>query len=224
MQISNQTIQILKNFAMINPSIAFEPGEMLQTIATSKSIMAKAKISESLTTSGAIYDLSRFLGVVSLFEKPEFDFTETQVVVRGGRSSVNYTFADSSMIITPPKDKQITIDNPDVEIDLSGNKIQAVLKAAAVLQLPEVSIMCDGLQVYLQALDSKNPSTDDYKEELGLLNDKEFNFIFKTDNFKMMQFDYNVKLTSRGIAQFTSTSSDMELTYWVAVEANSTYE
>ena len=224
MQISNQTIQILKNFAMINPSIAFEPGEVLQTIATSKSIMAKAKITESLTTSGAIYDLSRFLGVVSLFEKPDFNFTESQVVVSGGRSSVNYTFADSSMITTPPKDKQITIDNPDVDINIPGDKIQAVLKAAAVLQLPEVSVMCDGLQVYLQALDSKNPSTDDYKEELGLLNDNKFNFIFKTENFKMMQFDYNVKLTSRGIAQFTSTSSDMELIYWVAVEANSTYE
>ena len=224
MQISNQTIQILKNFAMINPSIAFEPGAMIQTIATSKSIMAKAKITEQLTTTGGIYDLSRFLGVVSLFEKPEFDFTETQVVVRGGRSSVNYTFADPSMIVTPPKDKQITIDNPDVDIDISGTKIQAVLKAAAVLQLPEVSIMSDGAQVYLQALDSKNPSTDDYKEEImDWDKDTTFNFIFKTENFKMMQFDYNVKLTSKGIAQFTSTSSDMELIYWVAVEANSTH-
>ena len=208
---------------MINPSIAFEPGETLQTIATSKSIMAKAKISESLTTSGAIYDLSRFLGVVSLFEKPDFNFTQSQVVVSGGKSSVNYTFADSSMITTPPKDKQITIDNPDVDINIPGDKIQSVLKAAAVLQLPEVSVMCDGSQVYLQALDSKNPSTDDYKEELDLTNDTKFNFIFKTENFKMMQFDYNVRIASRGIAQFTSTSSDMELIYWVAVEANSTY-
>ena len=119
---------------MINPSIAFEPGETLQTIATSKSIMAKAKISESLTTSGAIYDLSRFLGVISLFDKPDFNFTESQVVVSGGRSSVNYTFADSSMITTSPKDKQITIDNPDVDINIPGDKIQSVLKAAAVIK------------------------------------------------------------------------------------------
>ena len=162
--------------------------------------------------------------MISLFDKPDFNFTESQVVVSGERSSVNYTFADSSMITTPPKDKQITIDNPDVDINIPGDKIQSVLKAAAVLQLPEVSVMCDGAQVYLQALDSKNPSTDDYKEELmDWTNETKFNFIFKTENFKMMQFDYNVKLTSRGIAQFTSTSSDMELYYWVAVEANSTY-
>ena len=44
MQISNETIDILKNFAMINPSIAFEPGNVLQTVATNKTIMAKAEL------------------------------------------------------------------------------------------------------------------------------------------------------------------------------------
>ena len=42
MQISNQTIEVLKNFAMINPSIAFQTGNVLQTVATNKTIMAKA--------------------------------------------------------------------------------------------------------------------------------------------------------------------------------------
>lgn len=222
MLISNETISILKNFALINPSIAFEPGNELQTVAPSKALMGKATIKEQFPTSGAIYDLGRFLGVVSLFDKPEFEFTETQVVVKGPRSSVNYTFADPSMILTPPKDKQITIDNPDVNIDIPGNKIQAVLKAAAVLSLPEIAIMCDGANVYLQALDSKNPSSDDYKEEImDWTNEHQFNFVFKTENFKMMPSDYNVKITSRGIAQFTASD---ELVYWVAVEANSTYE
>lgn len=222
MQISSRTISILKNFALINPSIAFEPGDQLQTVAPSKALMGKATIDEQFPTTGAIYDLSRFLGVVSLFEKPEFEFTETQVVVKGPRTSVNYTFADPSMILTPPKDKQITVDNPDVDINIPGNKIQAVLKAAAVLTLPEIAIMCDGANVYLQALDSKNPSSDDYKEEImDWTNEHQFNFVFKTENFKMMPSDYNVKITSKGIAQFTASD---KLTYWVAVEANSTYE
>ena len=222
MQISSRTISILKNFALINPSIAFEPGNELQTVAPSKALMGKATIDEQFPTTGAIYDLSRFLGVVSLFEKPEFEFTETQVVVKGPRTSVNYTFADPSMILTPPKDKQITVDNPDVDINIPGNKIQAVLKAAAVLTLPEIAIMCDGANVYLQALDSKNPSSDDYKEEImDWTNEHQFNFVFKTENFKMMPSDYNVKITSKGIAQFTAND---KLTCWVAVEANSTYE
>ena len=96
------------------------------------------------------------------------------------------------------------------------------MKAAAVLTLPEIAIMCDGANVYLQALDSKNPSSDDYKEEImDWTNEHQFNFVFKTENFKMMPSDYNVKITSKGIAQFTAND---KLTYWVAVEANSTYE
>ena len=221
MQISNETIQILKNFAMINPSIAFNPGNVLQTVAPSKTVMAKAIIKETFPTTGAIYDLSRFLGVVSLFEKPEFDFTDTQVVIKGTTQSVNYTFADSSMIITPPADKRISVDKPDVELNLPGSKISAVLKAAAVLQLPEVALFCDGATVYLQALDSKKPSSDDYKEELRDWTDEStFRFIFKTENFKMIPYDYNLKIASSGIAQFTYTD---DLIYWVAVEANSTF-
>ena len=221
MQISNETIQILKNFAMINPSIAFNPGNVLQTVAPSKTVMAKAIIKETFPTTGAIYDLSRFLGVVSLFEKPEFVFTDTQVVIKGTTQSVNYTFADSSMIITPPADKRISVDKPDVELNLPGSKISAVLKAAAVLQLPEVALFCDGATVYLQALDSKKPSTDDYKEEIRDWTDQStFRFIFKTENFKMMPYDYNLKISSSGIAQFTYTD---DLIYWVAVEANSTF-
>ena len=42
MQISSRTISILKNFALINPSIAFEPGNELQTVAPSKALMGKA--------------------------------------------------------------------------------------------------------------------------------------------------------------------------------------
>ena len=118
-------------------------------------------------------------------------------------------------------DKEITIDKPDVELELPGSKIAAVLKAAAVLQLPEVALMCDGANVYLQALDSKKPSSDDYKEELrDWVDQSTFKFIFKTENFKMMPYDYNLKISKSGIAQF---SYGYGLVYWVAVEANSTF-
>ena len=224
MQLHNDTITILKNFAMINPSIAFSPGTQLQTIAPSKVILAKAKIKDSFPTTGAIYDLSRFLGVISLFEKPEFEFTETQVIIKGVAQTVNYTFADPSMILTPPTDKDLTIDKPDIDLDIPGAKITAVLKAAAVMQLPEVALMCDGAVVYLQALDSKNPSSDDYKQELrDWVDQTTFKIIFKTENFKMMPYDYNLKIQSH-IAQFTCLSDTRPgLIYWIAAEANSTF-
>ena len=157
MQISNETFEILKNFAMINPSIALNPGSILQTVAPSKTVMAKADIKDKFPSTGAIYDLNRFLGVVSLFEQPTFDFGESGVKIKGKNNSVNYTFADPSMIVTPPSDKSIDVDNPDVELDITWSKLSNVLKAANVLQVPEVAIKSNNGIINLMAIDSKNP-------------------------------------------------------------------
>ena len=192
MQISNQTIEVLKNFAMINPSIAFQTGNVLQTVATNKTIMAKAELADSFPSAGAIYDLSRFLGVVSLFETPDYEFTQSQVTIKERSKAVNYTFADPSMIVTPPQDKTLSIEEPDVDINVSGDKISAVLKAAAILQLKEVAISCDGSQVYIEGLDTNQ--SDSYKEIIqDWTPESTFKFIFKTESFKMLPGDYNIK-------------------------------
>jgi hypothetical protein len=222
MQISNQTIEVLKNFAMINPSIAFQSGNILQTVATNKTIMAKAELADSFPSAGAIYDLSRFLGVVSLFETPEYEFTQSQVSIKEKSKAVNYTFADPSMIVTPPQDKTLSIEDPDVNINVSGDKISAVLKAAAILQLKEVAISCDGSQVYIEGLDTNQ--SDTYKEIIqDWQPDSTFKFIFKTESFKMLPGDYNIKINKGGIAQFSSKRGDVLVTYWVAAESNSNY-
>ena len=63
MKFSNETVNILKNFSMINPSIAFKKGNALATMSPQKSIMARAMLDDEFPSNGAIYDLSRFLGV-----------------------------------------------------------------------------------------------------------------------------------------------------------------
>mgnify|MGYP001176041840 CR=1 FL=1 len=219
MKFSNETMDVLKNFSTVNPSIVFKPGNNLSTVSPSKTIMAKAILNESFPSEGAIYDLGKFLGAASLFVNPEYVFEEKQMVIHGNGRQVNYTFADVDMIVTPPKDN-IDLPESDLEMDLSGDQMSRLLKAASVLQLPEVNICSGGAII---ASDSKNPSADVYNEDVMIRQSNgKCNFIFKIENFKMMPFDYNVKISSRGIAQFTSINSPIGLTYWVAVEENST--
>jgi hypothetical protein len=219
MKFSNETVDVLKNFSTVNPSIAFKPGNNLSTVSPSKTIMAKATLNESFPSEGAIYDLGKFLGAASLFVNPDYIFEEKQMIIKGDNRAVNYTFADVDMIVTPPKDS-IELPEFDLEMDLSKNQISRLLKAANVLQLPEVAICSNGT---IMAHNSKDPSADHYKENVMIRQSKgECTFIFKTENFKMMPFDYNVKISSRGISQFTSIDSNVSLIYWVAVEENST--
>jgi hypothetical protein len=54
---------------------------------------------------------------------------------------------------------------------------------------------------------------------------KVFRAIFKIENMKVMNFDYNVELSSKGIAKFVSNNATgPKLTYWIATEGHSTFE
>ena len=115
MNLSNDTIAILKNFANINQNILVKPGEKLNTISTMKNILATASIKETFEQEFAIYDLPEFLRTLDLFETPTLKFnggTSVGISGKDGKSSSKYTFADKSVIVAPTK----TITMPDTEI------------------------------------------------------------------------------------------------------------
>lgn len=217
MKLESRTIQILKNFSSINPSIQFNPGSALSTISPMKTVVAKATITEMIPNSFAIYDLSKFLGVLSLFESPELIIGERSMDISGGQQKVSYTFADPKLIVTP-NDKEIKMPPTEIQFRLLGDDLTKVLKAMGVLQLPEIAVTGDGQAMYIEAIDSKNPSSDTYKVQLATT-ELTFKMIFKAENIKIMAGDYDVQISSQGIAHFKG--SDVE--YWIATEASSTF-
>ena len=189
MKLSENTLNVLKSFAVINTGIEFKPGNVLQTISPQKSILAKAEIEDDIPAHGCFYELNRFLGVLSLFDNPQLDFQEKYVTIRDIKRSVNYTFADPQMIVTPPA-KEVQLPSVDVEVDIKWADISNALRA-----------------------------------------------VFKLENIKMMNFDYKVELSSKGIAKFTSLNNKTwkdekvefkngpVLSYWIATETQqSTFE
>ena len=63
MNLSKQTVDILKNFSTINASIAVDVGNTLQTMSAMKNILVKSTVEETFNTEFAIYDLSEFLNL-----------------------------------------------------------------------------------------------------------------------------------------------------------------
>jgi hypothetical protein len=219
MKLSENTINIMKNFSTINPSLLVNPGNYLTTVAPSKTIFAKANVEETFPKKFAIYEMSKFLGIVSLFKDPELEFGEHQVKIASGRQSVNFTYADPSMIVVPPADKDINFPAADIEFTISQEELQKLIRAAAVFQLPEIAVNGDGQNITVTATNSKNPTTDTFSLDVSNT-DKTFNMIFKLDNIiKLLSADYSVKISSKGLSQFTTNN----LTYYVPVEANSNF-
>lgn len=218
MKLSENTLNILKNFSAINPSILVKEGNVLSTISQQKSIFAKVNVEESFPRQFAIYELSKFLGVLSLFKDPEIELGDNQMTIKSGKQSLNYTYADPSMIVSPPE-KEITMPDPDVEFSVSQEELQKLVRAAGVLQLPEIAVIGNGSSVSFSAINSKSPTADTFNVDLGAT-DKTFKMIFKAENIiKLMSTNYSVKISSKGIALFTSDT----ISYYIPTESNSSF-
>jgi hypothetical protein len=214
MQFSDETLAVLKNFSSINPSVMFKPGQTIRTISPQKTVMAAASVDETFDTPAAIYDLGRFLSTLSLFTNPDVDFQENKFVIKSGRSKVNYTYASESMIITPP-DKDIALEG-EVNIQLNWADLQNVIRAAGVLSLSEVAFIGDGNCISLAAVDSKNPTADKYDVVVAEnVSTDPFEMLIKVENLKLMPADYEVTLSSKGLAHFKSSA----VQYWIAVQS-----
>lgn len=219
MKLSENTINILKNFSTINPSLLVHPGNIITTMSPTKSIYSKANVEENFSTQFAIYELNKFLGITSLFKEPELDFGSHQVKIVSGRQSVNYTYADPSMIVAPDPNKDINFPTADVEFSISQEELQKVIRAAGVLQLPEIAVTGDSHHITVTATNSKNPTADVFSVEVGDT-DKSFNMIFNLDNIiKLISGNYDVKISSRGLSKWSTNN----VIYYVATEASSTF-
>ena len=218
MKLDTKTINVLKNFSNVNPSMLFKEGNVVSTISPNKTIMARAIVPANFANRFAIYNLGRFLSTLSLFEDPDLLFTDRLVKISDSKGrSVNYTFADESTIKTPPE-KEIKLPSEDVSFSLTNGNLSEILKALGVLSLPEFAVVGDGSTVSLQAIDSKNPSGDTFSITVGVT-DKTFRAIFKAENIKVIPGDYNVTLSSKGISHFSGPEAE----YWIAIEATSTF-
>ena len=59
MKLSDNTVQILKNFSGINQSLQFKQGNTLKTISPLKTIFVEATINENFPKEFALYDLNK---------------------------------------------------------------------------------------------------------------------------------------------------------------------
>lgn len=217
MKIDTDTINVFKNFAKINPSIVVQEGNVLKTISPTKTIMAKAKVKTDFGKRFAIYNLDRFISIVSTFTDPEFKFGDKSVDISDNNRKTHYVYADENTVTKAP-DREINLPSVDVNFKLTNTDLKDVEKAAGILALPEIAVVGDGNNLLLQAVDTKNPTGDVYSIQIGTT-DKAFKAIFKAENIKIIPGDYEVSISSKGISRFVH--EDVE--YFIAVESNSTF-
>ena len=221
MNLTSDTISVLKNFSDINQNLLIKPGNKVQTISTMKNILAEAEVSEKFESEFAIYDLPEFLRSVELFDKPDLKFNGgayVNIAESNTNQSIKYFFADKSVVVSPTK--MINMPDKYVTFSLKKDTFSKLMKGVSTLSLPDIAVVGDGKQIKLVATDKKTPSSNDYSIVLGET-DKTFKAFFKTENFKMIQDDYDVAISSQKISHFINRNKPIQ--YWIAIEPDSEF-
>tara|TARA_A200000159_G_C7304451_1_gene331697 strand:- start:45 stop:722 length:678 start_codon:yes stop_codon:yes gene_type:complete len=223
MELKESTLSILKNFASINPNIVIAEGNTLKTITEAKNVLATATVEESFPKTVGIYDLSEFLGVLSLVDVPKLEFNDDFAIVSdsSGRSKVKYFFSDIEMLTAPSKD--ITMPSEDVKFTLDAGTLSKLKRASSTLGHSEVSVkpVSEGI-IELSIIDNQNATSNTFSIQVdGEYTEANFNFILNINNMKIIDGDYDVAISSKLISTFINKGVSIQ--YWIALEKSSTF-
>lgn len=215
MRLSKETHNILKNFSAINSNILIQPGNVLKTISAGKNIYVEAKVVEEFDVEIPIWDLNKFLGVVSMFNNPDLEFHDSHVVISNGRSSVVYYYSEPSLLTVPTK--QLKMPVPIVEFDLDESDLNDILKASSILQVNDLRITAADGKISITVDDSSQSNSNNFNVEIpsDQIN-KEFDGVINVSEIKFIPGSYTVMLTDSVISKFKHKTLD--LSYYIAVK------
>jgi hypothetical protein len=224
MKLSENTLNVLKNFSSINQGLVVKPGQTLRTISSNKAILAEASVEETFPNEFGIYDLNKFLGVISMNKNsPEVEFEKEFLTFKSvGKIRIRYT--EPTLIMSPPN-KNINVPAYDVTFDLSSEVLNWIFSTASILKCPNVVVKCDGKgsDINVWAMDVKNEIVDDASVKVEGTSDIAFQAALKIDNLKILPGSYKVEVSSIGVSRFTNSAKNV--TYWIALEkSNSSFE
>ena len=108
----------------------------------------------------------------------------------------------------------------DRSFTLSTEELDKLLKAAAIYQLQDLSVIGGEGVVKILVRDKKNDTSNDFSIVVGET-DSTFSFNFKVENIKILPGTYDVVVSKKLLSRFISKNQD--LTYYIALEPDSTF-
>ena len=215
MRLSKETYNILKNFAAINSNILINPGNVLKTMSAGKNIYVEAKVTEDFDVAVPIWDLNKFLGVISMFANPDLEFHDTYVVISNGRSSVKYFYSEPSLLTVPTR--EVKMPKTAITFDLDEKDLNEVLKAANILQVSDFNLIGEDGKFYITVDDAGQSTSNSFQIILDEnYTGPDYLGKIKVSDLKLYPGSYKVYLTKTIISKFVHESGN--LFYIIATE------
>lgn len=207
MQLSQQTIKILENFAGINGGIVIrktptgKKKTQLKTTDRDGTVYAQVEIDEVFPTNVCLHDVKSFLSIYNGLEDPVLDLQDKKVVVQSGKNIAHITYSDPRHVIHPEQE----FDPPasDHKFPIEQDDIVNLLNMGNILNLPHLRIFTKDGDIIAQATNAGDPNTSTFDIKLGKAKGQ-FDVYISRDNIKMLPGDYDVEIVSGQFALFTN--------------------
>ena len=222
MELSDNTLQVLKNFSTINQNVMFRQGNVLKTMSEARNVLASATLDAELPQDFGIYDLSEFINQLSLVDAPRLKFESEYVKIGDstGRVTQKHFFASEDTLTTPSKD--VNMPDGEVKFTLDEDTLNKIKRAASTLGHNELSITGKNGVLSLTVVENQNSTSNAFTIDIdGEFGDVEFTFVLSIANLKILAGDYDVNISSKLISNFKHKEQSVQ--YWIALEKTSTY-
>jgi gp45 sliding clamp, C terminal len=218
MKLNSFTHSVLNNFSSINNSMVFHEGNEIRVMPENKTILAEATVPDSFDRTFGIYDVRQLMGLVSLSKDPDLKLNDKYLEIKSAKSVLKYFFTDPSRIVTPSK--RINVSSAEVTFSLPSEELKTILKTSQVLGVEDLLVSRVDGEVLLTVLDKSNPTTHSVSFEVEGKASEDFKAYLKIPNLKLMEDDYEVSLSSKGVSLFTGKNP---VKYYIALEADSSF-
>ena len=140
--------------------------------------------------------------------------------IKGGRQSAKYYFSDPEITLKSAPERNVNFPGSDLEFNLSSDDLLALQKASAIYSLPDLTFFSeegsDTIKLILR--DKENDTSNTYDITIQGTCTGTFSLDLKIENIRVLPGDYNVKVSQHLISEWTNT--DVDLTYFIALEPN----
>lgn len=205
MKISKRTIEILKNYASINPSIFIDERNVIKTRSLAGNIIAVADVEEELWDFG-IFNLTELLNMISLFDIEETDFIDEGniMVIKNGRRRFKYKYTQSDRLPVygkiKPSEHYKAFSEWDASFNFSEDDLISCKKSASIMKLDLISIsMNEGNGIFKVMKDDGDVN----KFDIEIEGSGKCDIKFSVKNMIFLPGNYRVDICDKKLVKFT---------------------
>lgn len=225
MQLSKETVVVLKNFAEINQNLWIDVGNMVHTKAPSSNIYARAELKETFEREFGIYNLGQIVGILGMIDAPQFEVDETSITIGDEKvESVRQPHATKNVLTIPERALNLDVKRAESVIKVLEGTLNKIRSVGKTLNLPHVRFYAnDDNQLMAEVFDNGNSSTTRYGMLIGDTVPEGFSYLLKLENLRLIPGPYEIRFYPKAgkfpaAVEFVLLADEMKVTYIVACE------